>query len=164
MRVEHDILLAEAAPGGAQVSQGQLWAALVLRAHEPERFMPALQGCAIVERSRSEAGHVRLKRRLDFGSFVVTDEATLVAPRKLVMQTQAGPSWPASVLTICIEAPPNGPMALRFCYEADEAGDSQLDAMTQALRAQAYRAADRDMVLRVVALANAGDLPAITDS
>lgn len=162
MKFEHEVLLAEAAPG-AQLSAPQLWAALVLRANDPGQFMPALQACHIDARGCNEAGFETLSRRLDFGSFEVRDEATLIAPHTLQMETLAGPSWPASRFAISILVNEEGQLlGLRFCYASDEPIDNELGEVTHALRCQAYQAADRDMVKRIQLLAAEGALDIVS--
>lgn len=157
MHYEHCIRMDEFETLGLVLTHAQLWAALVLRAQEPGEFMPALESYRIRERTVDAGGLVTLKRSLDFGGFVVHDRATLVAPDVLIMDTEAGPTWPASRLTLRIEAPAAG-LLLRFVYESAEEVGSELDALTDQLRRQAYEAADRDMVARIHQLAAAGAL------
>ncbi len=162
MRYEHLIQInAAEVPQLPVISRQQLWAALVLRAEDPLQFVPALEGSCIRERTLSPEGFDVLNRTLDFGSFVVHDQATLAKPHALIMDTRAGPTWPASRLTLHIEEPAPNQLFLRFVYESDECESSmsgELDAMAHALRRQAYEAADLDMVVRIRQLVERGVL------
>lgn len=153
MRHEHLVRINDPQmPLATPVSRRQLWNGLVLRAEDPRSLMPALDSCKIETRNVLATGptgptdRIALRRRLDFGSFVIHDCATLVAPNLLVVDTEAGPTWPASRLTIGIEETEPGSLFLRFVYESDETAATELDAMTQTLRCRAYEAADLDMV------------------
>jgi hypothetical protein len=100
-----------------------------------------------------------LTRTLDFGSFQVEDRVRLVRDMRSEIHTKAGPTWPASRLTITIEEPAPELLFLRFVYESDEAaGDEGLDPLLARLREQAYESADLDTVVRIRALAEQGVL------
>lgn len=135
----------------------QLWHGLVLRAEQPLQFVLGLSGFAV--RSRADAGGTTtLARSLDFGSFSVRDRVELTPPRRSQTHTDAGPSWPASRLTIAIEERAEG-LFLRFLYEFEgEDGGGEQTEEVAALRRQAYKSADLDTVARIRALAAAGCL------
>jgi hypothetical protein len=100
-----------------------------------------------------------LTRTLDFGSFQVEDRVRLVRDWRSEIHTKAGPTWPASRLTITIEEPEPELLFLRFLYESEEsASEAQLDPVIAALREQAYESADLDTVVRIRALAEQGVL------
>jgi len=167
MRYEHWVHINDAprSANGA-ITHTQLWQALVVRARDPRQFMPVLVSAWVDEQNTHTEGHVSMNRRLDFGTFVVEDTATLLAPDTLVIQTRGGPTWPDSCLTISIKD--HGPGAvnhgagalhLQFVYELDEAVVSgALDAMTDTFRRKAYEAADWDMVAQIRQLAGRGVL------
>lgn len=158
MRFEHLVQINDPLmPLLTAVTRGQLQRALRLRAERPTEFMPTLMHCE-VEPEPGSAGRDRLRRRLDFGSFAVRDVATLVDPDHLRVDTAAGPTWPASQMTIRIEAPAPDALFLRFVYESDEAASGELDALTEQFRRQAYEAADLDMVVRIRELVEDGAL------
>jgi hypothetical protein len=140
------------------LTRNQLWQGLVLRAEDPTQFVLGLEGATI--HSREVRGGVHeLTRTLDFGSFKVHDRVRLVRDRRSEIHTTAGPTWPASRLTITIEEPAPELLFLRFVYEADEApGDAEVDPVIIALREQAYESADLDTVVRIRALAEQGVL------
>ena len=158
MRYEHLVQINDPLmPLLTPVTRRHLWGGLRLRAEEPTQFTPALDACRIDARKPVD-GREQLFRTLDFGSFVVSDRATLYTPDVLVIDTQTGPTWPASRLTIRIEEPEPDSLFLRFVYESEEAVDTELDAMADALRRQAYEAADLDMVVRIRQLVEDGTL------
>ncbi len=159
MRYEHLVQINDfEAPQLPVIGRQQLWAALVLRAQDPIQFMPALEAFCVKAHEVSAQGFDTLHRALDFGSFVVHDQATLAQPNALIMDTQAGPTWPQSRLTLHIEEPLPGQLFLRFVYESDESESGELDALAHALRRQAYEAADLDMVVRIRQLVQGGAL------
>jgi hypothetical protein len=137
------------------LTRGDLWQGLVQRAEEPMQFVLGLAGFSILTREPAPQG-TTLIRTLDFGSFRVHDRVELTPQRQSLTRTEAGPTWPASRLTITIEEPQPQRLFLRFLYEfegPDEGGEfaSQVDD----LRRQAYRSADLDTVVRIRALAQA---------
>lgn len=140
------------------LTRNQLWQGLVLRAEEPTQFVLGLERATI--HSREDRGRVReLTRTLDFGSFQVEDRVRLVRDARSEIHTKAGPTWPASRLTITIEEPQPELLFLRFLYESDDAdADAELDPVIVELREQAYERADLDTVVRIRALAEDGVL------
>lgn len=138
------------------LTRGQLWRGLVLRAEDPTQFVLGLETATIHSR-RDLGDEVELVRTLDFGSFKVNDRVRLVPKQRSEIHTGAGPTWPASRMTIEIEEPQPELLFLRFLYEADEAvGDGELGAVATTLREQAYERADLDTVARIRALAEDG--------
>lgn len=135
------------------LTRAQLWRGLVLRAEQPTQFVLGLAGCVIRTRAE-EADRTTLTRTLDFGGFRVHDRVDLTPQRCSQTHTDAGPTWPASRLTITIEEPQPEMLFLRFVYEfegEDETGEAATE--TDALRRQAYKSADLDTVHRIRALA-----------
>lgn len=160
MRFEHLVEINDPLmPLLTELTREQLWRGLVLRAEEPARFIVGLERATID--ARAQSGDVsELERTLDYGSFTVRDRVRLVPQQRSEIHTPAGASWPASRLTITIEEPTPDALFLRFVYESDSevVGEGGLDAMTVALRQQAYEGADLDTVVRIRALADAGRL------
>ena len=139
------------------LTRNQLWQGLVLRAEEPTQFVLGLENATI--HSHDVRGNVHeLTRTLDFGSFQVQDRVRLVRDCRSEIHTKAGPTWPASRLTITIEEPEPELLFLRFVYESDDSGGEALDPVIAALREQAYESADLDTVVRIRALAEQGVL------
>jgi len=140
------------------LTRNQLWQGLIVRAEDPIQFVLGLEGATI--HSREVSGDVHeLTRTLDFGSFRVEDRVRLVRDRSSEVRTEAGPTWPASRLTITIEEPEPELLFLRFVYEFDEAaGSDERDPLIVGLREQAYESADLDTVIRIRALAEQGVL------
>ena len=159
MRYEHLVQINDPFnPLADTLTRAQLWRGLVLRAEQPTQFVLGLAGSAI--RHREVRGdEATLTRDLDFGTFSVHDHVTLKPQQHVQTRTDAGPTWPASRLTITIEAPQPELLFLRFVYEFDEEDDTtELGAQTDALRRQAYMRADLDTVARIRALAEMGEL------
>jgi hypothetical protein len=141
-----------------EVSRAQLWRGLVRRAERPTEFVLGLTEATIEDR-RDDDGVLQLARTLDFGSFRVHDRVRLTADTASVTDVDRGAGYPASRLTIRIEEPAPGDLYLRFLYEATESeGDSRIDAMTRALREQAYKSTDIDTVWRIRDLVERGEL------
>lgn len=138
------------------LTRNQLWQGLVLRAEEPTQFVLGLEGATIHTREVRDGVH-ELTRTLDFGSFRVEDRVRLIRDLRSEIHTKAGPTWPASRLTITIEEPAPELLFLRFLYESDEMG-GETDPIVVALREQAYESADLDTVVRIRALAEQGVL------
>jgi hypothetical protein len=140
------------------LTRNQIWQGLVLRAEAPAQFVLGLESATIHTHEIHDGVH-ELTRTLDFGSFRVEDQVRLVPDRGSETRTRAGPTWPASRLTITIEEPEPELLFLRFVYESDEsASESELDPVIVRLREQAYESADLDTVVRIRALAEQGAL------
>jgi hypothetical protein len=140
------------------LTRNQLWQGLVLRAEEPTQFVLGLERATIHTHEVRNDVH-ELTRTLDFGSFQVEDRVRLVRDQRSEIRTQAGPTWPASRLTITIEEPEPQLLFLRFVYEFEDfAGEADLDPVVVALRERAYESADLDTVVRIRALAEEGVL------
>lgn len=159
MRFEHLVQINDPLqPLLAEVSRAQLWRGLVRRAERPTEFVLGLAGATLDER-RDEAGALHLARTLDFGSFRVLDRVRLTDQTVSVTDVEASTSYAASRLTIRIEEPAPGELFLRFVYESDEGeGAGEIDAMTRALREQAYKSADIGTVWRIRDLVERGEL------
>jgi hypothetical protein len=159
MRFEHLVEINDPLmPLLAELTRAQLWRGLVKRAEQPALFTPALDG-ATIEARRQHDGATEIERSLDYGTFRVRDTVRLHPDDRTEIHTQAGPTWPASRLTIRIEEPQPGALFLRFVYESEEVeGSGELDDVTTRLRRQAYQAADLDTVQRIRQLAEDGRL------
>jgi hypothetical protein len=154
MRFEHLVQINDPLmPLLTSLTRAQLWRGLVLRAEQPTRFVLGLAGFAIHARDDS-AEQATLMRTLDFGTFRVHDRVMLTPLQRSLTHTAAGPTWPASRLTISIEEPQPEQLFLRFLYEFEGEGErSQSAAETDELRRQAYKSADLDTVQRIRELA-----------
>lgn len=138
------------------LTREQLWRGLVLRAEEPTQFVLGLE-IATIHSRRDVGGKIEFVRTLDFGSFKVDDRVRLMPQCRSEIHTSAGPTWPASRMSIEIEEPQPELLFLRFVYESEEtAGQGELDELTAALRKRAYKQADLDTVARFRALAERG--------
>lgn len=159
MRFEHLVEINDPMmPLLAELTRAQLWRGLVARAENPALFTPALDR-ADIESRRQHDGITELARTLDYGTFTVHDTVHLHPEQRTEIHTSAGPTWPASTLTISIDEPQPGALFLRFVYESAEVeGSGDLDDVTVKLRKQAYQAADLDTVQRIRQLAEDGQL------
>jgi hypothetical protein len=131
------------------LTREQLWHGLVRRAYLPQQFAVGLENSSVSEVSSSPSTTL-LQRQLDYGSFQVDDVVRLDNNEAMTIDVQAGSGWSKSRLVISIEEPVKDHLFLRFLYQwEDEAGNSELDITTQALREQAYLASDLDTVARI---------------
>jgi len=111
-----------------RLTRAQLWRGRVLRAEQPTQFVLGLSGSSIHSRNdRTE--DTTLTRTLDFGTFRVHERVVLTPPRQSLTTTDAGPTWPASRLTVTIEEPQHERGFLRFLYEYD--GAEARDALAE---------------------------------
>ena len=77
--------------------------------------------------------------------------------RRSEIHTCAGPTWPASRMSIEIEEPQPELLFLRFIYESDETSEEASSTTSPPRCAkQAYEHADLDTVARIRALAEDG--------
>ena len=157
MRFEHLIQINDPLmPLLDTLTREQLWRGLVLRAEDPTQFVLGLEVATIHSR-RVWGDEIELIRTLDFGSFKVDDRVRLLPQWRSEIHTRAGPTWPASRMSIEIEEPQPELLFLRFVYELDEtAAPGELEDVTTALREQAYERADLDTVARIRSLAEDG--------
>ena len=100
------------------VTRPQLWRGLVLRAEEPQLFVPQLSEATIL--ARSDSGLVRALR---YGDALVTDEVSFVALVHVRYDIAAQGEISRSSLTMSIEEPRPGALFVRFVY-VDETGAS----------------------------------------
>ncbi|TFW28265.1 SRPBCC family protein [Massilia horti] len=138
------------------ITREQLWRGLVLRAESPTTFMPQLDDCVVKE--RSESGFTR---SLHFGDLVVRDKVFLTPLQQVRYEVPAQGEISASTLTMTIEAPVEGALLVRFCY--DDGHDALADAaneMYDEFRKSAYQEADIDTIRILRELAAQGKLDA----
>lgn len=137
------------------LSLQQLWRGLVLRADTPDLFMPHLDEYTIVERSDT-----RMLRELRFGSVVLRDQVTLVAPQQVRYQVPAQGGIAASQLDMTIEEPRPNLLTVRFAYQDENAGEGAAEQMYEEFRRSAYEEADIDTIVIIRQLAAEGRLGA----
>jgi hypothetical protein len=140
------------------LSRSQIWRGLVLRAEQPQLFIPWLDDCVITSRSETT-----LSRSSHFGEVVVRDEVVLTPQEKVVYRVPAQKEIPASLLTMRIEEPEPGVLFVRFEYDHDEEQDARAaadnaEAMYDDFRRSAYEEADIDTIRMIRQLAKAGKL------
>lgn len=140
------------------LSRSQIWRGLVLRAEQPQLFIPWLDDCVVTSRS-----DMTLSRTLHFGEVVVRDEVVLTPQEKVVYRVPAQKEIPASRLTMRIEEREPGVLFVRFEYDHDEEQDAHAaadnaEAMYDDFRRSAYEEADIDTIRMIRQLAQAGEL------
>lgn len=125
------------------MTREQVWSGLVLRAEDPQTFMPHLVSARIVARSE----HC-VARELDFGSFKVRDRVTLEPMKRITIATEAGVDRAAGSLTVTIEEPGAEQLQLRFEYDLMRVhqDDAASEAMYDQFIKSAYMEADIDCV------------------
>ena len=130
-----------------------LWQGLVQRAYAPEQFILGLEG-ARVDSVTNDGATTMLHRTLNYGTFAVVDRVTLYPHTAVVTEVRDTQGALEARLTVTIEEPAAGHLYLRFLYELqqDEPADG-LNAVTAALRKQAWFASDMDAVARIRDLA-----------
>lgn len=136
------------------ITREQLWRGLVLRAESPTTFLPQLDECAIGERSENS-----FTRSLHFGDLVVRDKVMLTPLQEVRYEVPAQGEISPSTMTMTIEAPAEGVLLVRFCY--DDGHDALADAaneMYDEFRRSAYQEADIDTIRILRELAAQGKL------
>lgn len=137
-----------------EISRLQLWRGLVLRAEQPDLFIPHLYECEILEKDSD-----LLHRRLRFGELVFTDRVSFIPQLQVLYTVTAQGDIPASRLAMQIEEPHAGHLFVRFEYE--DANGAELDAaneMYDDFRRSAYKEADIDTIKIIRQMAEAGQL------
>lgn len=137
-----------------RLSRAQLWRGLVLRAENPEAFVPALDRCTILEKTE-----LSLSRELHYGDIVVRDSVTFLPPHQVVYQVPAQKDIPASTLTMTIEEPEAGVFFMRFAYDdGASAQQDEANALFDEFRRSAYKEADIDTIRTIRLMAEEGRL------
>lgn len=138
------------------LSREQLWRGLVLRAESPKLFVPHLDECTISERTSGS-----FNRTLRYGELVIKDHVVLAPLQEVRFEVPAQGEISASTLTMNIEAPTEGVLLVRFCY--DDGHNEPLDevnAMYDEFKKSAYEESDIDTIRVVRQLAAEGKLDA----
>ena len=152
MKYEHLVIINDAdTPALLQLSPEQVWYGLLHRAEDPRPFLPGLESCTL----RAREGNV-LRRTLHFPGIDIDDEVHLEEGRAIRILTRATPQHPGGTLTITIEQPAAGVLALRFAYATTLADDSNdPDGAYACFIEAAYHASDIDTVRVIRELARA---------
>ena len=146
MRYEHLIEIHNArVPLAPPFARDALWRGLLVRVYEPEAFPVGPDGCEWEEAGADARGLAVVRRTVHFGALAIRDRVTLEPMHSLVFEAEPRPDMAALRLTLTIEEPAEGVLALRFVYES-EVEVSPAEAPYEALRHQAWLENDRDMV------------------
>jgi hypothetical protein len=138
------------------LTRDQLWRGLVLRAEQPEKFVPWLDQCHILERSA-----VSITRELRYGDVVIGDSVTFTPQQQIDYRVPPQKEFAASSLVVTIEEPQPGLLFVRFEYD-DGAPETEggADAFYNEFRRSAYQEADIDTIRMIRQLISEGDLDA----
>ena len=155
MNFEHLVIVNDVAdPMITALSRDEVWFGLLCRAEDARAFLPGLEACAIVERGDHE-----LVRELDFGSAVIRDRVTLVPMESVRFESAATATQAGGSLTIAIEEPAAGVLALRFRYRTTLAeGTGKADESYAEYVKSAYHQSDLDTVRVIRMIAESGRL------
>lgn len=138
------------------ISIEQLWRGLVLRAESPTLFVPHLDECTIGERTSGS-----FTRRLRYGDLVIDDVVHLTPLKEVRYEVPAQGEIAASNLKMIIEAPTEGVLLVRFCYDDGQGEHTDpANAMYDDFKRSAYQEADIDTVRILRQLAGEGKLDA----
>jgi hypothetical protein len=138
------------------ITREQLWRGLVLRAESPKLFVPHLDECTIGAR---ESGS--FSRRLRYGELVIEDRVLLAPMQEVRVEVPAQGEISASTLTMTIEAPSEGMLFVRFCYDdGHDAAADEVNKMYDEFKKSAYEESDIDTVRILRQLAAQGKLDA----
>jgi len=136
------------------LSRTQLWRGLMLRATEPESFMPQLDRCTLLAQSG-----LHVERELQYGELVLRDTVRFLPQQQVVYDVPAQKGMPHSRLTMTIEEPEPAILFVRFEYENESsAEDDAANAMYDEFRRSAYQEADIDTIRMIRTMAESGRL------
>lgn len=142
------------------LTRQQLWRGLVLRAEQPQMFMPHLDECTITTH-----GADAMERELRYGTTVIRDSVLFAAQECVQYRVPPQEGVAGSRLMMQIEEPAPGRLYVRFSYQDDEtpaagaAGDEQNGAaqsMYDDFRRSAYLEADIDTIALIRRMADEG--------
>jgi hypothetical protein len=139
----------------------QLWQGLMLRAEQPQLFVPGLERCRLT--ARTDNG---FERELHYGNTVVHDRVVLIEGRQVRYEIAPTPAYVGGSLSMTIEQPDDLQLFLRFEYrttlQETESPHQDLEAhRTQEIVKSAYREADIDTVRLIRQFMATGALPGL---
>lgn len=134
------------------LSREQLWRGLVLRAEEPQMFIPWLDACNIVDRSAAS-----VQRELRYGEVVIRDEVTFLPQLQVHYHVPQQKDIPSADLCMTIEEPQPGILFVRFEYDDNVIDvEGSEDAFYNEFRRSAYQESDIDTIRTIRQLAADG--------
>jgi hypothetical protein len=135
------------------LTREQLWRGLVLRAEQPGKFIPWLDGCDIVERTPAS-----ISRRSRYGEVVISDAVRFMPQQSIHYQVPAQADIPASDLYVTIEEPQPGLLFVRFAYDDGAPEAEGAEAFYNEFRRSAYQEADINTIRVIRELVADGQL------
>ena len=126
----------------AHLSAEQVWAGLVLRIAEPERFTIGLDRAEVTQLSDTH-----YQRTLFFGAQAIRDEVVLEPMRSVRFTTEATDQVPSGQLYYEIQTHPSTGLQLHCAYATNfpEPQNDEERSLLEAVK-NAYRMIDEDMV------------------
>ena len=155
MNFEHLVVVNDPSdPLLTSLTREEVWFGLLCRAEDARPFLPGLESCRIVERSDDV-----LARELNFGAVVIRDSVTLTPMESIRFESEATATHAGGTLTISIEEPAPGVLALRFRYRTSlpEGAGSPDEAYVDYVKA-AYHQSDLDTVRVIRMIAESGHI------
>jgi Domain of unknown function (DUF1857). len=134
------------------LTRDQLWQGLMLRATQPETFIPWLED-SVIDGDMVQG----LTRSLNFGSYQIHDEVTFVPHEQVEYQSHDAETGAEFLLRMRIEEPQPEALFVRFIYQAHSV-DHHADSPLGYAMKEAYRFNDDDLVMRIRLLAESGIL------
>lgn len=135
------------------LTRAQVWRGLVLRAEQPELFMPHLDRCELSDRKTDS-----VSRLLHYGKVNVRDTVVFYPGKRVEYWVPQQADIAASKLTMSIEEPSEGHLLVRFEYEDSAFDAADVDAFYNEFRQSAYKEADIDTISLIRQLAAEGKL------
>lgn len=136
------------------LSRAQVWRGLVLRATTPEKFVPHLDRCTLLEQSEFS-----LSRQLQYGELLVRDEVHFLPQQQVVYDVPTQKDIPQSRLTVTIVEPDPLVLFVRFEYEDNASAEQDsANAFYDDFRRSAYQESDIDTIRTIREMAAAGQL------
>ena len=134
------------------LTRSQLWQGLILRATEPEGFIPWLDTSEI--QGNIEQG---MQRYLNYGSYQIRDEVHFTANEQVEYQSYDATTGAEFILRMKIEEPNPDALFVRFIYHAHSVDHHADSPLGYAIK-EAYRFSDDDLIMRIRLLAESGNL------
>ncbi|SDV49032.1 SRPBCC family protein [Chitinasiproducens palmae] len=136
----------------ATLTRADLWRGLVLRAEQPQIFVPGLDDCRITAR-----GPNSLERELHYGQAIVKDRVIFTPEESVRYEIDPTSEYVGGHLTMTIETPDEIQLFVRFRYETTLVeGSGGEDEQTSEIVKSAYREADIDTITMIRQLIESG--------
>lgn len=132
-------------PASPKHTRGALWHELVRFVEKPQCYTDFVKGCDI-----TPSGKDSFERTLHFDGINVKDTVRLTEGEEVLFLTEAGPTMPASMLQITIEAEEDSSFTLRFAYRESFFKGVSDNRSLMAIRKNAWLQKDEDTVKKML--------------